>query len=223
MASKDNRIVPLAAVGLAAAFFLFGGSKAAAQEIPPTITPPNPDQPPVQLSPTKFVNTFLADAMESQKKTGVPYLVTLAQAAIESNWGKSAWGNNFFGIKADKYWQGAVQELRTWECGKTGDPAKDGISDRIIQIYPPNDPNGVCKGLYSYRVYGKFRKYPFPENSFTDHGYFLLYNKRYAPAFNYKNDPYQFIKEISKAGYATSPTYAADVSTIMQGIQKIMA
>jgi len=47
-----------------------------------------------------FYRTYLDHAKRSQQATGVPVLVTLGQAAVESGWGKHAPRFNFFGIKA---------------------------------------------------------------------------------------------------------------------------
>ena len=41
-------------------------------------------------------------------------------------------------------------------------------------------------------------------------------NDRYKNAFKYSNNPNQFAKEIHKAGYATSPSYANDLIQIMK-------
>lgn len=218
MAKNDNTIliVGLGAVGLAALLF-----SASNESKPKGESLTNYDKMPKKLSAKEFVSTYYPAALASQKTTQVPALVTLAQAAIESNLGANAYGNNFFGIKADKFWTGQTQLLRTWECGKTGDPVKDGIKDQVIAIYPPGDSRGICGKLYSYRVYGKFRKYSNPEEGFYDHGIFLRINKRYANAFNY-TDPKLFTNEIAKAGYATAPNYAQAVNSIIDDMSKIV-
>ena len=54
-----------------------------------------------------FFEQYAQLAMEQQQKYGIPASVTLAQAAIESSWGKSACSledKNFFGIHATKGW-----------------------------------------------------------------------------------------------------------------------
>ena len=52
--------------------------------------------------------------------------------------------------------------------------------------------------------------------SFADHGYFLTVNDRYDNAFKYSTNPNQFAKEIAKAGYATTPSYATDLIDLMK-------
>lgn len=140
-----------------------------------------------------FVKKHFPYAYATWKQTGVPVLVTLGQAALESAWGQAAPGNNYFGIKADASWRGPFQVLTTREF-----------------------ENGqyVTKQL-------KFRKYSSPQQSFNDHAQFLLDNSRYAPAFQYKNNPTQFAREVAKAGYATAPDYANVLIGVMNNIRKM--
>ena len=266
----DNAIFLLVGGGAALAWLLLAaGSTKKGQEIIQDVK----DLIPVPKGPTDFIKRYYKDAKQSELATGVPALLTLAQAGLESAWGKSGPGNNFFGVKAGKNWTGETQKLKTWECGKTGDPVKDGIKDDIIAIYPPGDPKGICGitdigevpniydspvttemyrskysdysigvfipgyecppghtcpasigagKMYSYRVYGKFRKYASAAEGFRDHGSFLKNNSRYAKAFNYKNDPKQFAREIAKAGYATAPNYATVLVDSIDKVNKIL-
>lgn len=157
-------------------------------------------------TPTSFIQKFFPINQEIEHRTGVPAIFGLAQGGLESLWGNKAPGNMFFGVKADKSWKGDTQLLPTWECGKWGVPEKDGIHDQIIAIYPPGDPKGNCSkaGLYSYRVYGKFRKYNTPDDSFLDHATFLQTMPRYKNAFN-TSDPKLFAAAVADAGYSSSP------------------
>jgi len=68
--------------------------------------------------------TFLASieryALEAARAYGIPVVprAVAAQAALESDWGRSQLareGNNLFGIKAGSSWHGPVLELPTWE------------------------------------------------------------------------------------------------------------
>lgn len=172
----------------------------------------------LKFSPTDFIKKYYSAALKSQQSTGVPFAVSLAQAGIESGWGKSAIGNNFFGVKASSGWIGETQKFLTWEYGKTGNALKDGIKDYVLKIIAPTPP----KKLYKYRVIGTFRKYATPEQSFIDHGNFLKSNARYKNAFRYTNDAHKFIEEIAKAGYATDPDYAQTVGIIIDNINKYL-
>ncbi len=174
------------------------------------------------LSVPAFFMKYYPMAVQSEQTTNVPALVTLAQAAVESGYGKYAPGFNFFGIKNSSSWHGQTQKLKTWECGRTGiagiDRAcwgfglsgTDNIKDEVIEIFPPGSPQGNAScnaaGSYSYRVYGVFRAYSSPLESFIDHGNFLIENSRYKPAF-ITSTPEAFALAVAKAGYSSAPNY----------------
>lgn len=180
--------------------------------------------PAVKLTPAQFTAAYLPFARSSEISTGVPALVTMAQAALESGWGAHAPGYNFFGIKAGSSWSGKVQKLKTWECGKTGNAKTDNIKDEVIAVYPPTSTNGnsACRsgGMYSYRTYSKFRAYDNAGQSFYDHGRFLRDNSRYAAAFRTKT-PEEFLRVIVTSGYASStPSYTETGIKVMNMIRK---
>lgn len=53
----------------------------------------------------QFLQAVVPAAEESQKQTGIPASITIAQAILESGWGKTRLAdefNNFFGIKANQ-------------------------------------------------------------------------------------------------------------------------
>src|ERR1035437_5917057 len=133
-----------------------------------------------------FANTFGQFAKNSEAQTGVPFLVTLSQAALESGWGKSAPQNNFFGIKANSSWTGKTQSLAT----------KEVVNGKTITVQ------------------ALFRAYDTPEESFIDHGNFLTQNSRYSPAFDTTTTK-DFIQAIANAGYATDPLYSDKLNKIV--------
>lgn len=51
------------------------------------------------MTPSEFVKTYYKYAKQTQDKTGIDARFILAQAALETGWGKSVPGNMFFGIK----------------------------------------------------------------------------------------------------------------------------
>ncbi|MEY3050894.1 MAG: hypothetical protein RLY31_679 [Bacteroidota bacterium] len=63
----------------------------------------------------QFIETYAGMATAEMMRVGIPASITLAQAALESNWGKgkiAVSGNNFFGIKCYNDWSGdCVQEM----------------------------------------------------------------------------------------------------------------
>jgi hypothetical protein len=96
-----------------------------------------------------FYNTYLPYAQDASQRTGLDPRLILAQAALESGWGKHAPGNNMFGIKS--HGQAGGNKLATTEYG----------------------PNGA------YRTSDSFRAYDNPGASFGGYADFMLNNPRY--------------------------------------------
>lgn len=157
-----------------------------------------------------FYRRYHEYAETSQTETGVPALVTLGQAALESGWGRHAPGNNFFGIKAKATDPPESRQLlRTREV--LGRP--DATFPEVISVTPRPD------GRYDYVVRDWFRVYPSPAEAFIAHGKFLRNNSRYAPAFEHLDDPYEFARAVAAAGYATAPNYYDSLAARMREIE----
>ena len=163
------------------------------------------------MTPKDFVKKYKPFALESEKKTGISHLFTLAQAALESGWGERTFGNMLFGIKArpetpaDK-----KQLLRTTEVLSSA----NAVFPKIISIKKRAD------GKYTYTVLDWFRKYETQEECFTDHAQFFFKNNRYAKALLVRSDPYKFAEEVAKAGYATAPNYADSLKKLIKKIEE---
>lgn len=59
-----------------------------------------------------------------------------------------------------------------------------------------------------------------PAESAIEYMRLIKYSPRYAKAYAVRNNPDQMIEEISKAGYATDPNYAAKVKSMKEWNQK---
>lgn len=162
------------------------------------------------MTPKDFVKELLPYARESERKTGISAVAIMAQAATESAWGRVAPGNMFFGVKDTDGINGNEQLLTTTEYLSTP-TAKFPTILRIVK---------VAERRWKYTVKDYFRKYATPEESFTDHANFLKRNPRYTEAMKYRDNPYVFIAEIAKAGYATDPNYAKTVSAVARMIER---
>lgn len=141
-----------------------------------------------------FVDRMGASAQAASEASGVPAPLILAQAALESGWGKreiraddGTLSFNLFGIKADKSWQGRVVETTTTE-------------------YVDGEPQ---------RVRAKFRAYDSYEEAFTDYARFMTRNPRYAGVVT-AGDPAEAAHGLQRAGYATDPQYGQKLVRIMQ-------
>ena len=106
---------------------------------------------PVDISGSRqdFVSALLPAAIEEGKRTGIDPRIIVAQAAQETGWGKSAPGNNYFGIKS--HGQAGGNSMMTTE---------------VINGQP-------------VRVRDSFRGYDSPEASVRGYGDFMLQNPRY--------------------------------------------
>lgn len=106
-------------------------------------------------SQMEFINQIGASAQKDMKKTKVLASLTIAQAILESGWGKSSLatvGKALFGIKAGTSWNGKVYNSKTKEC-------YDGSTFVTVDA--------------SFRAYNNW------EESINDHSAFLCANSRY--------------------------------------------
>jgi flagellum-specific peptidoglycan hydrolase FlgJ len=138
------------------------------------------------MTNAQYIAAAVAPAQQGYREFRVPASVTIAQSILESGWGR-----NYFGIKC---------------FGGSPGPIASGCHSWATYECTPN-----C-----YPTYASFRTYASITDSFRDHGSFLTTNSRYRPAFNYTGDADQFLYQIWKAGYATSPTYVANVQNLMR-------
>jgi flagellar protein FlgJ len=167
------------------------------------------------MAPKQFVEDYLPFAKETEAKTGISAVAILAQAALESGWGKAAPGNMFFGVKDTDGMNGNEQLLTTTEYSQRSDLH----FPEIISITPVVR---FGKKYFKYKVKDYFRKYDSPEESFTGHADFFLKNPRYADALKVRGNTNAFIDAIAKAGYATAPDYAAILKSVARTIEKNM-
>ena len=164
------------------------------------------------MTPKEFIKQYKPYAIETDRKTGISHLFTLAQAALESGWGKRVFGNMFFGVKAGKDTPiNKKQLLTTTEI--LNSPNLKHLFPQVLSV------NMLTNGKYKYIVKDWFRKYDTPEECFTDHAQFFFRNKRYAKALKVKADPYKFAEEVAKAGYATAPDYANSLKKIIKMLE----
>lgn len=132
-----------------------------------------------------FIAKILPNVLADQTRTGVPASLTLAQAALESNWGRSGLtlkANNLFGIKGTGT-EGSVTMATT-----------EYVDGRATQVQ------------------AAFRAYNSWEESIADHSK-LLSGSRYKKVLN--TDGRTAAREVAAAGYATDPAYAAKLISLM--------
>lgn len=148
-------------------------------------------------SPEEFVATMLPMAEQAAKKLGVEPRYLVAQAALETGWGKSiirdsdgGSSHNLFGIKSHG-WGGKSANVTTSEYVQG------------VKVKQKDD----------------FRSYASFEQSFNDYVDFLQSNGRYKQALQATANPERFVSELQQAGYATDPNYARKISQIARKMQ----
>ena len=159
-----------------------------------TVAPqPSAPLPPHFDDETSFVKQIMPAAKIAASALGVAPGILIAQAALETNWGKKILPQNkdqssynLFNIKAGSAW-----------------------NKRTTQIDSLEQVNGVLVKEKSH-----FRSYDSFQDSFQDYVSFLKQNNRYAGAVNKAQDPKQFVENLQSAGFATDTQYASKVLKI---------
>ena len=164
------------------------------------------------MTPIKFLQKNVTGANAIARKYGIPPLVTLAMAALESGYGEKAPGYNYFGYTASKSYTGKKNLVTTTEYHTT--PNVD--YPKVLKV------TKISSNKYKYRVQRYFKAYNNPTESFLDYGSLIYNADRYDTAFDFKSDPKKFFAEIFKAGYATSPSYYNLVISVMNSMQKLL-
>lgn len=165
----------------------------------------------MKMTPVDFVKKYTPYAKEIEQKSKIPALFILAQSALESGWGKSAIGNNLFGITANDSWKGLKQLIQTTEF-------HDNMNVRYPEIISITK---LDTGKYKYIVKRWFRDYETPAGCFEDHMKILLL-PRYAEAFKYTYDLKRFAEEIARGGYATAPDYANTIVSVSNTVKRAL-
>lgn len=143
------------------------------------------------MKPDQFLDMLLPAAQACQAAHGIPASFTLAQAALESEWGASKLANsgcNLFGVKADPSWKGATTVINTRE---------------FVNKQPVMVP-------------ALWRCYPDWNACIEDRAQFFIKNKRYAACFK-ETTGEGWARAVAAAGYATDPDYADKVIGVMRG------
>jgi flagellar protein FlgJ len=123
---------------------------------------------------------------EAGRQLGVSPKILLAQAALETGWGRSVVGNNVFGIKAGSSWSGSEVTTMTHEVegGKT-------VSQQA-----------------------SFRAYPSLDAAVQDYVALIGGSPRYQAVIGVGNDAAAYGRGLVAGGYATDPEYARKLGAV---------
>ncbi len=145
-------------------------------------------------APQSFIEEMQPHAQVAAAATGIPARFILAQAALESGWGRNqirrADGTpscNLFGIKAGAGWSGKTVEVPTTEY-------VDGAPRQLAQ---------------------RFRAYDSYAEAFADWARLAAGAARYAAVAAAGTDATAYAQALQSAGYATDPAYAAKLTRVL--------
>ena len=140
-----------------------------------------------------FVRELAPYAEAVGRKLGLSMRTVLAQAALETQWGKhmprAADGSpsfNLFGIKAGGGWDGRKVSVPTLEF----------------------------EGGVAVQRRAQFRAYDSPAQSFSDYASLIAGNPRYAAVRGHGDDVRGFANALVQGGYATDPGYAEKIAAV---------
>jgi len=141
----------------------------------------------------QFVRELAPQAAVVAQHLGLSLRTVLAQAALETQWGKhmpthpdGSSSFNLFGIKASGSWGGSKVNVPTVEY-------QDGVA---------------------VRKQAQFRSYDSPGDSLADFADLIGKDPRYAHALGRGDDVLGYARALLDGGYATDPDYAAKVAAI---------
>ncbi|WP_018409971.1 flagellar assembly peptidoglycan hydrolase FlgJ [Methyloversatilis thermotolerans] len=142
-----------------------------------------------------FVERVWPAAVSASRETGIPARFLVAQAALETGWGRSELtaadgtpSRNLFNIKTGGNWSG----------GSVTVAASEYIDGRWV------------KQTDAFRSYGSY------EESFADYARLLKSQPRYQGVLG-TQDAGSFARGLQQAGYATDPAYADKLQRIING------
>ena len=154
------------------------------------------------MAPARFKSAMADHAAAASERSGIPADFMIAQAGLESGWGRhqpvtsdGQPSHNLFGIKAGPTWRGPVVQAETTEV-------VNGRAQRVVQPFR------------AYASYGE---------AFQDYANLLSGNARYARATGAaaSGNASDFAGALQKAGYATDPAYAEKLRGALQATTSI--
>ena len=151
--------------------------------------------------PSDFVTALEKSAKFVEEKLNIPFEVVIAQAALETGWGKKIIqtdqgksSHNLFNIKADARWSGEKTHKETLEYQQ----------------------GAMVKKREPFRVYQSLSE------SVNDYIHFLSSNDRYQSALKQADNVEHFLHNLQSAGYATDPNYANKIKGALRTVTSLI-
>jgi len=162
---------------------------------------PAPEAVPTAATRRAFLESIRPAAEKAAAELGVSPRAILAQAALESGWGRAMPTDgqgrsslNLFGIKASGRWDGPSVASQTTEY----------VGGRPL------------------RSLDHFRAYDSVEASVADHTRLLARSPRYAAALNVGEDIGAYANALQRGGYATDPRYAQKLQAVAESVDRLL-
>ena len=177
---------------------LQGGVQSTEKTSAPASSAPAANSQALTTSKEDFLRQLRPHAEQAARELGVDPNALLAQAALETGWGRSVPCNangdcsfNLFGIKAGSQWSGATVNVPTLEF-------EAGIPVRKVE---------------------RFRAYDSPADSFRDYAALIRDSSRYASARGAGDNVEAFATALQQGGYATDPHYAQKIAAVASEVR----
>lgn len=147
-----------------------------------------------------FIERMRPQAEAAAQAAGIPVTFLLAQAALETGWGRhqpraadGATSHNLFGIKAGTSWQGARTLAATTEY----------VAGKAVTA------------VEAFRSYGSYAE------AFQDFARLMRSSPRYSGVLSATGDGNAYAQKLQQAGYATDPRYAEKLARIIEAIGRL--
>lgn len=147
-----------------------------------------------------FIERMRPQAEAAAQAAGIPVTFLLAQAALETGWGRhqpraadGATSHNLFGIKAGTGWQGARTLAATTEY----------VAGKAVTA------------VEAFRSYGSYAE------AFQDFARLMRSSPRYSGVLSATGDGNAYAQKLQQAGYATDPRYAEKLARIIEAIGRL--
>lgn len=147
-------------------------------------------EPATEAEKHAFLQLVVPAAIHTAEATGIPASITIAQAILESDWGRSQLARearNFFGIKNVP-----------WDEGYMEFPTVEYVAGRRTLVR------------------AEFEDFTSVEACFAAHARLLSQAARYRQAMEKTGDPFVFTSELARAGYSTDPFYAGKLWSLVR-------
>ncbi len=153
------------------------------------------------------------DALERERETGMPAAVTIAQAALETGWGRTPFVHQ---VDAQRALVRRERARGEYTILPDGTPSYNLFG---IKRHRSGMPFVVCwdheiEEGRMIPVPDRFRRYASYADSMVDREKFLRTNPRYRGVLHVY-DPFEFATRLQEAGYASDPDYAEKLHAIM--------